>query len=113
MASEKAPQAGTQARLKSIIISGTDLRWTLGEEHEYFEPDGDSAVRKVDVVVGLGFITPPPNQYGQVERQITIVYASGYRDMFSCADHLVVGNYHVSEIAVVQGPKLVVPKAVQ
>lgn len=103
-------QVAQQATLKFITISGTGLSWTLGEQHDYLVQDGKDVAKKVGLIVGMGIVTAPPNQFGQVEKQVQIVYEDGYRDVFVCADHLVVTNLHVSPVAVVQGPKLVVPK---
>lgn len=109
------PQAAQQATLKEIRISGTDLVWRLGESHKYRAQEGEDTVEKVSAVIGMGVMIPPahlPNGQPNPEAgwaQVNILYEDGYRDLFTCADHLVIKNLHISAIAVVQGPKLVVP----
>ena len=109
------PQAANPTTLKSIAISGTDLCWRLGENSTYFVQEGEDIVKKVGAVVGMGVMIPPvhlPNGQPNPDAgwaQVNIIYEDGYRDLFTCADHLVIKNLHVSAVAVVQGPKLVVP----
>lgn len=109
------PPAAQQASLKAIRISGTDIAWRLGESHAYLAQEGDDVVERESVIVGMGVMMPPavlPNGQPNPEAgwaQVNIVYEDGYRDLFICADHLVVKNMHLSSIAVVQKPKLVVP----
>jgi len=102
------PTAASQTTLKSVVISGTNLRWTVGEEAPYLDAENQW---QVGVVQGLAVVVPPPAQQAQdggIYVQINIIY-DDYRDLYICADHLVLKNLHVSAIAVVQGPKLVVP----
>lgn len=93
------PQATQQTKLKSIVISGTNLRWTAGEEAPYLDAE---AKWQIGIVMGLGIITPPPEQQaaeGGNYVQINIIYEH-YRDLYVAADHLVIKNLHVSELLV-------------
>jgi len=112
-----APEQGIQqATLKEIRISGTELAWILGEQRNYLDSAGSLVNSKV---IGFGLLVPPPvidtpngpqanPEAGFVH--VHIVYEDGYKDVFIVADHLVVKNIHILPIAVVQGPRLVVPR---
>jgi hypothetical protein len=111
-----AGQEVQQATLKSVSISGTALKFTLGENLTYVDGEGGKHSSKV---AGFGLIEPPqfiknaagqdvqnPN-YGFV--QVHVLFEDGYKDIFIVADHLVVKNIHILPVAVVKGPKLVIP----
>jgi hypothetical protein len=107
------PQGVSNTDLKSIVISGTNLRWTVGDEAPYLLPviedDRKRYEWQVGIVLGLGIIVPPPAQQqadGGIFCQINIFYED-YRDLYICADHLILKNLHVSAIAVPVRPGLV------
>ncbi len=102
------PEGVQQATLKSIRISGTDLKWTLGATASYTKADGESVIAKV---TGMAVAAPPPKPDGtpNFSVQVHIMFDGGYTDIYIVEDHLVVKNIEVSVLAV---PKktLLVPK---
>lgn len=102
------PEAENPAKLKSICISGTDMRWALGKQSTYTKLDGTSHVAKV---VGMVLAKPPtpPGAQPNFQVQVHVQFDDGYTDIILCEDHLVVKSIEVSAIAV---PKktILVPK---
>lgn len=103
-------QAVQQAFLKTVYISGTPLVWTVGQSSQYVTRDG---TKRVGQVKGIGIVKPPiPEGYNGppiFQVQVHIQY-DDYVDIIIAEDHLVVKVVEVSALAVVQAPKLVVPK---
>jgi hypothetical protein len=110
----KPIEVQVQAKLKSIIISGTGQSWALGRKSSYLVPEKDDKGKEIMVehigeVVGMGIMQPPAEiiaRDGGCFCQITIVYED-FKDTFRVADHLIIQNLHLSEIATPVPPKLV------
>ena len=95
---EAPPEAENQAKLKSICISGTELRWALGKMATYTKLDGTS---HVSTVVGMVVVQSPavPGAPSNFTVQVHIRFDDGYTDIIVCEDHLVVKAIEVSVLA--------------
>lgn len=87
-------KAAPQSSLKSIIISGTDLSWTVGNESWYYDKAGKKVVSDIIALT----VVANPDQPGW--EQVVIIFKDGYKDYFVTADHLIIRNLHVSELLV-------------